>query len=63
MPWRVSAEEVNTQAILSLCDGIKDISAESPCRHNLQSADDPGKPLTISDYSVAAALPCNYALS
>lgn len=37
MPWRVSAEEVNTQAILSLTDGIKGISAESPCRHNLQS--------------------------
>lgn len=55
MPLRVSAEEANTQAILSLGDWIKDISAESPCRHNLQSKDVPGKTLTVLDYSVAAA--------
>lgn len=61
MPWRVSAQEANTLAILFHWDDIKDMSAQSPCRHNLQSADNPE--VTLSDYAEAAALPCYYALS
>lgn len=63
MLWRVSAEEGSSQTILSLCKQIMGISANSPCRFDLQSADDPGMLLTFSDYSVAAALPCNRVIT